>query len=120
MGFSFEPYLPSRPSEYFHIFFYFCSTTFVYIGGYTLLEADSPSLLIVDRIHAAGTEGLGKDSLYASLNDEILVIPRINDLLRDQMATFENGAYKITPKGAFMVRVLLLHRLVMKADHKGG
>lgn len=119
-GLAWEPHFPSRLSEYVHILLYFCAVTFVYIGGYTLLEADSPSLLVIDRIHDAGAEGLDKKSLYASLNDDVLVVPRVNDLLRDEMATLENGIYKITPKGTFMVRVLLFHRRVMKADHKGG
>ena len=106
-------YLPSRLSEYMHIFIYFCVTTFVYIGGYTLLEADSPSLLIIDRIHSAGPEGLDKETLYASLGDEILVVPRVNDLLRDKMAVLIDKKYKITTRGIFMVRALLFHRKLM-------
>ena len=113
-------YLLNQYSEYAHIFLYFCFVTFVYIGVYTLIEADSPSLLIIYHIHAAGEEGLQKDALYESLNDNILVVPRVNDLLRDEMATLENGTYKITPKGIFMVRILLFHRWIMKVDHKGG
>jgi hypothetical protein len=99
---------------------YYCTTTLVYIGGYTLLEADSPSLLIIDRIHKAGSEGLEKNSLYTSLDDNILVTPRVNDLLRDKMSVLVNGRYKITRKGAFMVQVLLFHRKLMKVNHKGG
>ena len=113
-------YFPSRLSEHAHIFSYYCTTTFVYIGGYSLLEADSPSLLIIDRIHKAGSEGLEKNSLYMSLDDNILVTPRVNDLLRDKMSVLVNGRYKITRKGAFMVQVLLFHRKLMKVNHKGG
>jgi hypothetical protein len=113
-------YFPFYLSEYAHIFLYYCTTVFVYIGGYSLLEADSPSLLIIDRIHTAGPEGMDKDSLYASLGDDVLVVPRVNDLLRDEMAVLENGRYKITPKGTFMICILLLHRRIMKAEHKGG
>ena len=119
-GLSWEFYFPSKISEYTHILLYFTAVTFVYIGGYTLLEADSPSLMLIDRIHSAGTEGLDKDSLYTCLNDGTLVVPRVNDLLRDEMATLENGVYKITPKGACMVRFLMFHRQLMKADRKGG
>lgn len=113
-------WFPSRLSEYVHIFLYFCSVTFVYIGVYTLFEADSPSLLIIDRINEAGAEGLAQDKLYESLNDDVLVVPRVNDLLRDGMATLENGRYKIKPKGISMVQALLFHRRIMKADHRGG
>ena len=97
-GFKWEVDIAFRPEEYVHIFLYYCAVTFVYIGGYTLLEVDSPSLLIIDKIHASGDEGLSKERLYALLNDDVLVVPRINDLTRDEMATLENGTYKIMDK----------------------
>jgi len=120
IGVAWEPYFPSRLSEYVHILLYYCAVTFVYIGVYTLFEVDSPSLLIIDRISEAETEGLAQDKLYDSLGDNILVVPRINDLVRDEMAVLENGKYKITSKGTIMVQTLLFHRKIMKADHKGG
>jgi hypothetical protein len=116
----FSQYIPSSLAEYVHIFFLFNFLTFVYIGFYTLLEVDSPSLLIVRTIRDGGELGVEKAVLHQSLGDEVLVIPRVQDLLRDNMAILKEGKHIITPKGSAMIRFLQYHRKLIGIDQKGG
>ena len=113
-------YFPDALAGYAHIFLLFNFLTFVYIGFYCLLEVDSPSLLIVRTIRDAGNLGVEKTELYRLLGDDILVKPRMQDLIRDNMAILHNGKYIITPKGSAMVRFLLFHRKLIGVDQKGG
>ena len=86
---------------------------------YSAMEADSPSLVILNHIADAGSEGVAKDVFFDSLNDDILVKPRIKDLLRDKMAYLEEGRYRLTPKGIRFARIFILFRGLLKAP-KGG
>ena len=116
----FIKYIPNNLASYAHIFLLFNFLTFVYIGFYSLLEADSPSLLIVKAIKEAGEIGIEKNKLYHSLGDDVLVKPRMHDLLRDNMANLRGSKYIITSKGRAMVRILQCHRNLAGIERKGG
>ena len=95
------------------------SFTLAYVISYSALEADSPSLVIIRLVSAAGPSGLQAHLLENELSDEKLVRPRVQDLVRDQLAYLENGFYRLTPKGRRFVAVFAFYRALLKAG-KGG
>ena len=54
------------------------------------------------------------------LNDDLLVKPRVKDLIRDKMAFWEEDRIKITPKGKRLVWALQFHRKIIGVTEIGG
>jgi hypothetical protein len=86
---------------------------------YSAIEADSPSLIIIMKIHKAGNSGLARESLESVMNDRILIEPRLRDLLIDKMAAFEEGKYRLRKKGVLIAGLFRFYRAIIKAG-KGG
>lgn len=110
---------PRGLADYLRITSYFISLTLAYMITYSAIEADSPTLVMVTRIHSAGPEGMTKEAFEREMSDELLVIPRINDLLLNKQVRLEGGGYRITPKGEMFARIFIVWRNLLKAD-KGG
>jgi hypothetical protein len=108
-----QPFLPLNVIEYAHIFLFFTSFTLAYIITYSALEVDSPSLLIVKFIAEAEPAGLEQDVLSAKLTDEILILPRINDLILDKMAIWEGTKLHLTPKGKWFAKTIMAYRTLL-------
>ena len=107
-------------TEYLHTIFLFISLTFAYITTYSGIEVDSPSLVMVMIVKKAGRDGIMKDDFENALTDDILVKPRVRDLVRDNMAYPVNNKYKITRKGVRIARLFIFYRKILKATDKGG
>ena len=107
------------PAELLHVGLFFVSVTLAYTITYSALEADSPSLVMILAIADAGDDGLDQHSFDQAMTDEILVAPRVRDLLRDHLASLDGETYRITPKGRRFVRIFLVHRGLLGAG-KGG
>ncbi len=105
--------------DYVHILLFFTSFALAYIITYSALEVDSPSLSIIKLISESGAEGLEKEALFAKLSDDVLVIPRIHDLLRDHMAVLDGDKLRLTPKGRWFVGVLTFYRVLLNAKTGG-
>lgn len=112
-------YAPGHPLEYLHISISFISLTLAYMITYSAIEADSPSLVMIRAVAKAGSEGLDKKEFEKTMNDDILLIPRVRDLLNDKMAYIDGGKYRLTPKGFLFARLFVLSRKILKAP-KGG
>jgi hypothetical protein len=110
---------PETIYEYFQLSLFFISLALGYIITYSAIEADSPSLVMVMTIADAGSKGLDKNVFEQKMNDDILVIPRIEDLIRDKMIYPDGDAYKLTPKGILFVNIFVVYRKIIKAG-KGG
>ena len=98
---------------------FFISLALAYIISYSGVEADSPSLVMTLTIANAGPEGLDKKEFDKIMTNDILVKPRIRDLLLDKMAYKEGDKYKITPKGILFARIFIIYRKLLNAQ-KGG
>src|SRR3990172_1725927 len=83
------------------------SLTLAYIITYSAMEVDSPSLVMVNAIAGAGAEGLPKARFDEMMTDDVLVIPRIKDLLRDGHVYLDEGRYRLTPKGGSFIRIFI-------------
>ncbi|MFA5848084.1 MAG: hypothetical protein WC855_14410 [Thermodesulfovibrionales bacterium] len=112
-------YSPRHPLEYLHISISFISLTLAYMITYSAIEADSPSLVMIRAVAKAGLGGLDKKEFEKTMNDELLVIPRVRDLLNDKMAYIDGDKYRLTPKGFLFARLFVLSRKILNAP-KGG
>ncbi len=106
-------------ADYWRLFFLHSSLTLAYIVTYSAIEVDSPSLVILLNIAKSPSGGLNKERLYGIMSNEILVIPRITDLVNDKMVFIENDKYKLSRKGEFLINSFIFFRKLLKAP-KGG
>ena len=111
---------PEAISEYFHIFLFVTSLTLAYMITYSALEADSPSLIMIMSIANAASNGLPQEKFKQLMTDDMLSIPRIQDLLRDKMVFVEKGKYKLTLKGLVFVHIFIVYRHILNISQKGG
>ena len=114
-----DDFTPQKTSEYIHVCLLFVSLTLSYMITYSALEADSPTLVIVMTIEKEGQEGLDKKEFDRILNDDLLIKPRIKDIITDKMAYLDGEKYKLTPKGVLFARIFILYRRLLNAP-KGG
>lgn len=111
--------LPVPITTYLHITLFMTSVTLAYITTYSAVEVDSPSLLMVQAIERAGEAGLSIEELRATMNNALLVEPRIRDLIHDGMAQLDGDLYRLTAKGAIMARMFTVQRRLLKAGTGG-
>ncbi len=110
---------PHTVAEYIEFFILYTSLTLAYIATYSAVEVDSPSLVMLLIIAKMFPEGLDKQKLFSLLNDNLLVIPRLNDLVSDKMVVIDKDIYKLTPKGRFLMNTIILFRRLLNLP-KGG
>ena len=106
--------------EYLQLSFLFISLTLAYITTYSAVEADSPSLVMVMNITKAGPDGVDKDSFEQKMSDDILVVPRIRDLITGRLIYPNGEVCKLTKKGIFIARLFIAYRKLLKKSQKGG
>jgi len=106
-------------SEYLHISLFFISLTLAYMITYSAIEVDSPSLVMIKTIGSAGTNGLEAKFFDKIMNDDLLIMPRLQDLLNDNMAYYKNGKYFITRKGCIFARIFIIYRRLLNASEGG-
>lgn len=111
--------IPNNFIDYVYITMLFVSLSLVYIASYSAIEADSPSLVVVMSIAKSSPDGLSKEGLLEMFTDDLLVKPRIKDLVNSKMIHLESNSYKLTNKGALFVKVFILFRKFLSLS-KGG
>ncbi len=102
-----------------HIILLFFSFSIAYLIIYSAIEADSPSLVIVSHIFKSGKAGLSKSMLKELLGDNLLIEPRLRDLVNARLADFNGKTYKINNNGRFFILPLMLYRSFLGL-RKGG
>jgi len=112
--------VPLTMAEYLHIALFFTSLTLAYVVTYTALEVDSPSMVMVINIANAGPEGLDKTAFEKTLTDDILVTPRLRDLVTSEVTYMDGNKYRLTPKGIMLARIFVFYRKLMNNTSKGG
>lgn len=97
---------PGAPSPvvYAHLGLFMFGMLCAYVITYSALEADSPTLVMVQMLYEAKPQGLEVEKFLARLGDAVLVLPRVRDLERDGMAEVRQGRYVLTPKGRLMAQ----------------
>ena len=90
-----------------------------YAISYPAMQAHSPSLEIARHLAAAGAGGITRAELYARLSEASLVRDRIDDLVRDGLATEQDGRLQCTGRGALLARVFAYWKALLR-EPKGG
>jgi hypothetical protein len=111
--------LPDQPAQWLGIAVLTASMAMAYITTYSAMQVESPSLLMVLAIAKAGPQGLPPERLQSVLSDDLMVRPRIRDLVRDGLVVAADGRYTITGKGRRLVGIFRAYRDLLGAA-KGG
>ena len=90
-----------------------------YVMTYPAIEVESPTLVMIEAIAAAGDRGLARDTLFERLNDEALVAPRVRDLVSDGLAVETQGRLRLSARGRRLVAAFALWRRVLGAADGG-
>jgi hypothetical protein len=91
---------------------------FAYATFFTTVEADSPSLDILLRLDC-DHGGVSEDELLSVLNDDVLVLARLDDLVRCGMVALRAGRFEATSSGRAFIAVFVNFRRLINAG-KGG
>lgn len=111
--------IPHKLVNYVHIAVFFLSLFTLYLFSYSAIEADSPSLVIVMRVAQAGKDGLPREKIEESLVDNLLVEPRLQDLVDAKLVDLAGAVYKINKKGIFFIKPFIAFREFLGLG-KGG
>jgi hypothetical protein len=111
---------PQGLSEYLHVSLFFISFTLAYLITYSAVEVDSPSLIIILAIQNARGAGLTRAEFERSNTDDILILPRVNDLVHDKIAYLKGDKYRLTSKGILLARVFNSYRKLLNLTAQGG
>lgn len=112
-------FFPRDPMEYFSYVLLYVTLSLAYVPTYSCVQADSPSFSILLMIDEVGAKGVSRGELETRFTDEVLVIPRLNDLLSGGLARQVGKRYVITSNGVRMAQVQLYYRGLMRLE-KGG
>jgi hypothetical protein len=111
--------LPHHTSEFVQIVLFGTACALGYVITYSAVEADSPTLVMIRAIAAAGPDGLPEQQFQAEMGDDLLIQPRLDDLVRDEMLVLSDERYQFTPKGRRFIGIFLRFRRLLTMG-KGG
>lgn len=112
-------FAPAGFLYYLYIVLIFFSLFFCYLITYSAIEADSPSLVIVMSIFQSGREGLAYEKIKESLGNNLLVDPRLKDLVDAKLVDLAGSIYKINKKGLLFILPIVVYRNLLGLG-KGG
>lgn len=89
---------------------FYIPVAFMYISLYSLIEENSPSLLLIDYVAKAGKEGRDEKELLAFMcpRSEELLDRRLAILVRDNLIHKTDGLITLSKKGKWWGRILSL------------
>ncbi|MBU2489882.1 MAG: hypothetical protein KKA60_10880 [Proteobacteria bacterium] len=102
-----------------HVSLFVLSFLAAWIISYSALEAQSPTLVMMEKIAGAGEKGVDEEEFYRDMGDELLVLPRLDDLVRDRLAVLQGGLYVLTPKGRALAGLMAAWRRLLGAGQGG-
>lgn len=102
-----------------HVLMVTFSMTAAYIASYPAVEANSPMPRIVRMVSDAGRRGLPRQQLYASLNRDILLASRMQDLVDSDLVVHVDTVYRPTANGRRLATLFIGFRRLLKAPRGG-
>lgn len=112
-------FVPQTPLEYLSLVFLYGGMSLAYIATYSAIQADSPSLSLLLMMERAGPQGVSLRDMEERFGDEVLVTPRLEDLVSGGLVKQVDSRYVIEQGGALLARVHLFYRGFLKLE-KGG
>jgi hypothetical protein len=110
---------PVSAADYVQVGLFFVALSLAYIVTYSAVAADSPTLIMILRIAEAGGAGMDRASLERAIDDNVLIAPRLKDLLTAQLVELDGETYRLTLKGVRWARLFAFYRNLIRAG-KGG
>ncbi len=101
---------PTSAAQWLHAGVLFVSLTLAYIVTYSAIEEDSPSMLMVLTIDRAGTAGLQRSVLETMFHNDLPLLSRMENLVRDGWVETRGDSFAITRKGKRVNQVFLWYR----------
>lgn len=114
-----ESLIPANTVEYLTFAMLYTGLAFAYVSTFSAVQADSPSLLLLLIINEAGDRGVSRQELDEQLGDNVMIIPRVQDLITGGLAVRQGPRYVIEPRGALLAAVHTRYRAFLKMG-KGG
>ena len=115
----FAAWLPSDPFGVLQAVVLALALAAGYVMTYPAIEVESPTLVMIQAIARSGGEGLARATLFDQLNDEVLVAPRVRDLVSEGLAVEREGRLHLSGRGRRLVRLFLFWRRVLGAREGG-
>lgn len=110
---------PQTLAEYVAFTILYLALALSYISTYSAVQADSPSLSILLRIERAGASGVSLAELEAEFTDDLLVLPRLQDLVSGKLVGKKDDRYVIDRQGALLAAAHSAFRGLLGLE-KGG
>lgn len=98
----------------FHLFM-----TLTYIICYSAIEQQSPSIMIIKKVHAAGDSGSSVESIEHLVDDTFLAEQRIEPLIRSGMTARSGENLILLSKGRVLSEIFHIFRVSTK-NSKGA
>jgi hypothetical protein len=92
----------------------------IYVILYGLIEAESPSNLMILLIASSGAKGTRRADFEGFLNNDLLIWSRVREMQNGGYVRFEAGRYKITKSGILYMRFWLIPRFLIGWTQSGG
>lgn len=108
-----QPVIPFTPAEWLAIYLFHLAFSSAYILSYPAIEAVSPSLAILSMIGDSGPHGLLHGYLLHVFDDEIVLEPRIQDLIEAGLIVESDGYLRMAPRGIAFVKCFILLRQLL-------
>lgn len=90
-----------------------------YISFYSLIEGQSPSLVLVMAVYARREKGLSLNEANQLLASEDIIGIRLQELERDNLIWMSDQGYQLTSRGHLLGGLFHCGRLILHLD-KGG
>ncbi|MDD4910529.1 MAG: hypothetical protein PHR44_07640 [Candidatus Omnitrophica bacterium] len=112
--------VPQGIYQYLRYCLLFISLSCAYIASYPAIEAESPSIAMILSVAAARQQGLDINIFKNKINNDTLIKPRIEDLLRAKLIYLEGNKYKLSSAGLTVARLFTFFRGILGLKGMGG
>lgn len=92
----------------------------MYLILFSAIEADSPTLTMINLIHARGIRGISEDELRLAMSRYSYVNARIDQLLQDKMVIETAHGLQVQSSGRWLCTFILFYRRLLLRSHAGG
>ncbi|HAF94607.1 MAG: hypothetical protein A2X34_10695 [Elusimicrobia bacterium GWC2_51_8] len=105
--------------EFLHVIIFYVPVMLSCIITFVALEDDSPSMTIVRFIEQAGAKGRNRNQIRQIINDEALILPRINAMVKNGWIEARENEYQAMAKGRFYNKLLALAPKLLNISREG-
>jgi hypothetical protein len=92
----------------------------VYFIVFTAVEADSPTLTMIELIFRCREQGIGREDLLRQIELHSFSRLRLDQLLRDGMVIVDGERLRPTHKGRVVIDLILAYRRLLGRTQTGG